>query len=59
MISPPVMSHAVVDTALMILSVRRWAEKFGGAVPLSTKERDFILNWEVENYRAKLIEKKV
>lgn len=56
--SPPAMAQAVIDTALMVFSVRRWAARLGGVVPLAPAERSFILNWEVENYRAKLIEKK-
>ncbi|MBN8216639.1 MAG: class II aldolase [Spirochaetes bacterium] len=54
----PATAQAVIDTALMVFSVRRWATKLGGVVPLAPAERNFILNWEVENYRAKLIEKK-
>lgn len=48
------MKQAVVDTALMGMSVRRWARGLGGAMGLNTKERAFILSWEVENYRAKV-----
>ncbi len=52
------MLPVIRDTSLMTLQVRILAEKFGGALTLTKKERDFIVNWEVENYRFQLINKK-
>lgn len=52
------MLPVIRDTALMTLQVRILAERFGGALTLTKRERDFIINWEVENYRFALINKK-
>ena len=38
------------------IKVAVYAESFGGANPMSDELSDFIANWEVESYRAKLNE---
>jgi len=46
------------DTALALFNdsakVAYYAESYGGPLPLTKEFADFILNWEVENYRQKV-----
>ncbi|GHU73301.1 hypothetical protein AGMMS49992_11420 [Clostridia bacterium] len=46
------------DTALDLFDdaarIARYAEAFGGYLPLTAEFTEFILNWEVENYRQKV-----
>ncbi|MBQ0010607.1 MAG: SDR family oxidoreductase [Ruminococcus sp.] len=46
------------DTATAVftdaMDIAVYSESFGGALPLSPELTDFIANWEVESYRAKV-----
>jgi rhamnose utilization protein RhaD (predicted bifunctional aldolase and dehydrogenase) len=45
------MSKDVITASLFI---RRTAEQFGGVEPMTKPERDFIANWEAEDFRIQL-----
>jgi len=51
-------TERVLETAaelfVDLLKVVTYAESFGGPQLMARDKIDFILNWEVENYRAKV-----
>lgn len=51
---PPAMLGLVRDIAVASLQVRLHAARFGGASPLTARQRDFIAKWEAESYRHSL-----
>lgn len=54
-------SEKNADTAAMVfedaIDIAVYSESFGGALPLEEYLVDFIANWEVESYRAKISSK--
>ena len=46
------------DTAATVfadaMKIAAYSEAFGGALPMTREKIDFIVNWEVESYRAKV-----
>ena len=46
------------DTAAVVftdaLKIAEYSQSFGGELPMTQDKVDFIVNWEVESYRAKV-----
>ncbi len=47
-------AQIVLDVFMDMMKVSYLSESFGGPRPMTTKQIDFIDNWEVENYRRKM-----
>lgn len=54
-VSKPAAAETVKDIALGSLYIRYNADKLGGIASLNKRQREFILNWEAESFRQKMV----